>query len=67
MTKEEFKEQFIEYAEYNLDDETTLIAIKEILNRISNSLYENGYIKESNSLTTCELTINDVLESGKVD
>ena len=64
MTQEEMKEQFIEYAECNLDDETTLTAIKEILNRISNSLYENGYIKESNMLTTCELTINEVLERG---
>ena len=64
MTQEEMKEQFLNYAEYNLHNDTILMAIEELLNKISNELYENGYSKESNSLTTCELTIKEVLQMG---
>ena len=64
MTQEEFKEQFLNYAEYNLHNDTILMAVKELLNKISNELYENGYTTESNMLTTCELKINEVLERG---
>lgn len=64
MTQEEMKEQFLNYAKYNLYNDTILIAIKELLNKISNELYENGYSKESNRLTTCELTIEEVLQMG---
>ena len=63
MTQEQFKEQFLRYAENNLDNETILQAIVELLNSISNELYENGYIKQSNTLTTCELSIKDLLEN----
>ena len=64
MTQEEFKEQFLNYAEYNLHNDTILQAVIELLDNISNELYENGYTKESNSLTTCILTIKEVLERG---
>lgn len=63
MTQEQFKEQFLRYAENNLDNETTLQAITELLESISNELYENGYVKQSNTLTTCELSIKELLEN----
>lgn len=66
MTQEQFKEQFIRYAENNLDNETILQAIVELLNSISNELYENGYVKQSNTLTTCELSIKELLENEVV-
>lgn len=63
MTQEQFKEQFLEYAENNLNNETILNAIIDLLNNISNELYENGYVKQSNTLTTCELSIKELLEN----
>ena len=66
MTQEQFKEQFIRYAENNLDNQTILQAIVELLNSISNELYENGYVKQSNTLTTCELSIKELLENEVV-
>lgn len=62
MAQELLKEQLVEYAENNLYGDTILGAIKDLLNTISNQLYENGYINESNKLTTCELIIKKVLE-----
>ena len=56
MTQEQLKEQFIQYAENNLNNETILKAIAE--------LYENSYIYESNCLTTCELKIKEVIENA---
>lgn len=63
MTQEQFKEQFLEYAENNLNNGTILNAIIDLLNIISNELYENGYVKQSNTLTTCELSIKELLEN----
>lgn len=63
MTQEQFKEQFLRYAENNLDNETILQAITELLDSISNELYENGYVKQSNTLATCMLSIKELLES----
>lgn len=63
MTQEQFKEQFLRYAENNLDNDTILKAITELLGSISNELYENGYTKQSNTLTTCELSIKELLEN----
>lgn len=62
MTQEELKEQFIEFAEYNLNNDTTLQAIYELLENISNELYENGYTTQSNKLTIALLKIKDVME-----
>lgn len=64
MTQEELKEQFIKYAYNNLQNDTILKAVIELLNRIGNELYENGYTKESNRITTCEMIIEEVLERG---
>ena len=63
MTQEQLKEQFLQYAKYNLKNETILNAIIDLLNSISNELYENGYVKQSNTLTTCELSIKELLEN----
>lgn len=65
MTQEQLKEQFLQYAENNLNNDTILQAIKELLQNISNELYENGYIYPSNTLTTCELEIKRVLEESE--
>lgn len=67
MTQEQLKEQFLQYAEFNLNNETILQAIEELLQNISNELYENGYIYESNKLTTCELTIKELLKESEVE
>ena len=64
MTQEQLKEQFLQYAENNLDNETILKAIAELLQNISNELYENSYIYESNCLTTCELKIKEVINDA---
>lgn len=63
MTQEEFKEQFLNYAEYNLHNDTILQAICELLDSVSNELYENGYHKEGNRLNTSLMIIKEVLES----
>lgn len=63
MTQEELKKQFLEYAFNNLQNDTILKAIKELLNSIRNELYENGYSNESNRLTTCEMIIEEVLNN----
>lgn len=62
MTQSELKEQFIEYAAYNLNNDTTLQAVCELLENISNELYEHGYKTKSNKLTTALLKIKDVME-----
>lgn len=62
MTQEQLKEQFLQYAKYNLNNETILQAITELLNNISNELQENGYTREANRLTTSELIIKEVLK-----
>lgn len=67
MTQEQLKEQFLRYAEFNLNNETILQAIEELLQNISNELYENGYIWQSNKLTTCELTIKELLKESEAE
>lgn len=62
MTQEELKNNFLEYAENNLNNETTLQAISQLLENISNELYENGYIYEANKLTTSQLIIDEILK-----
>ena len=63
MNQEQLKEQFIQYAKDNLNNETILKAISELLDSISNELYENGYVKQSHTLTVCMLSIKDLLEN----
>ena len=62
MTQEELKNNFLEYAEYNLNNETILQAISQLLENISNELYENGYVYRSNKLTTSQLIIDEILK-----
>lgn len=64
MTQEQLKEQFLQYAEDNLHNDTILSAICDLLDNISNELYENGYTNKSNKLTTIILKIKEVLERG---
>lgn len=64
MTQEELKNNFLEYAENNLNNETTLQAISQLLENISNELYENGYIYEANKLTTSQLIIDEILKEA---
>lgn len=45
------------------DNKILLEVCSQLLNNISNELYEDGYVKESNKLTTCELSIKKLLES----
>lgn len=59
------QEQFLQYAENNLHNETILQAVNQLLDNISNELQENGYTHEANRLTTAELIIKEVLENEK--
>ena len=65
MTQEQLKQEFLNYAENNLNNDTILKAINELLENISNELYENGYSPAANSLTTAELIIKEVLENER--
>ena len=62
MAQEELKEQFLEYAYNNLHNDTILKGIIELLNNISNELYESGYHKESDRLNTSLMIVKEVLE-----
>ena len=64
MTQEELKEQFLQYAENNLNNETILKSINQLLDSISNELYENGESKESNRLYTAKKIIMEVLKNA---
>lgn len=63
MKQEQLKQQFLEYAEFNLQNDIILQAIIELLDNIQNKLYENGYKRESNRITTAELIIKELLEN----
>ena len=63
MNQEQLKEQFLNYAEFNLNNETILQAITELLDNIANELYYDGNVAESNKLTTAELIIKEVLKN----
>ena len=64
MSQNQLLGQFLQYAEDNLHNDKILQAIIQLLNSISNELYENGYIYESNKLTTCELIIKEIIQKG---
>lgn len=66
MNQEQLKEQFLSYAYNNLKNNTILQSITELLDSISNELYENGYTKQSNTLTTCLLSIKNIIEENEV-
>lgn len=62
MTQEQIKEQAFDYINNNLNIQSQLEVISYLLDNISNELYENGYIKDSNTLTTCVLSINEMIK-----
>lgn len=64
MTQEQLKDQFLQYAQNNLNNQTILESIIILLDNISNELYQNGYINESNRITTSSLIINEVLKKA---
>lgn len=66
MNQEQLKEQFLQYAENNLNNETILQAITILLDNISNVLYQDGYTKESNALNTCLLNIKEILKNDDI-
>lgn len=62
MTQEQLKEQFIEYAENNMNNLTILEGIKELIDNISNKLYDEGFTATSNNLVTASLIINEIVK-----
>ena len=61
MNQDQLKEQFLQYAEDNLHNDTILQSITELLENIINDIcYE--YPHESNRLTTAELIIKEVMD-----
>lgn len=66
MTKEQIKEQLIDYATNNLDNKAILEAIIELLDGIINDICYD-YPTESNILTTCYLEIKQrILENDNL-
>lgn len=63
MTQEELLENYIDTIPCNLNDKTTLELVLNLLDNVSNNLYENGYITESNRITTAILIVKEVLEN----
>lgn len=62
MTQEQLKEQFIEYAKNNMNNLTILEGIKEIIDKISTELYDEGFTATSNNLMTASLIINEIVK-----
>ena len=63
MTQEEIKEQFLQYAEDNLNNETILKAVVELLDNFINDICYD-YPKESNRLTTASMIIKEVIKNA---
>ena len=63
MTQEQIKDHILEYIELNANEKTALEVANNIINQMSNMLYENGYIYASNQLTTYYLNIKRILEN----
>lgn len=62
LNKETKKELISELLEDFYNEKDQLELTTEILENISNCFYIDGYIQESNSLTTCLLKIKDILK-----
>lgn len=63
MDQEFLKDQFVNFAKFNLHDDVILEAISELLAELSTKLYNEGKTSESNKLTTCELIIKEIKET----
>lgn len=64
MTQSELKDQTIDYIKNNLNDQTALEVAQKIIDDLSIELYNNGYISESNDLTTCYLIIKKIIDKN---
>ena len=64
MTQEELLEQALNYIDYNLDDDKKIELVINILDNLSNYMFENGYSKEANTLTTMILTLKELKEGN---
>lgn len=64
MTQNELKEQAFNYINDNLNNETILKLITELLEIIANELYQDGFVNESNKITTCYLKIIEILKDN---
>lgn len=62
MTQNELLEQAKNYIDYNLNDESKLKLVINIIEDLSNNAFENGYNKEANTLTTVVLTLKEIKE-----
>lgn len=62
MDQEFLKDQFVNFAKFNLHDAVILEAIGELLAELSQKLYNEGKTNESNRLTTCDLIIKEIKE-----
>ena len=47
-----------------LKDQTALEVAQKIIDDLSIELYNNGYISESNDLTTCYLIIKKIIDNN---
>ena len=63
MTQEQIKEYILEYIELNANEKTALEVANDVINQISNMMFESGYITTGNQLTTCYLIIKEILEN----
>ena len=64
MTQSELKDQTIDYIKNNLNDKTALEVAQKIIDDLSVELYHDGYISESNDLTTCYLIIKKIIDNN---
>ena len=65
LNKETKKELVNEILEDFYDLKEQLELANEILDNLSDCFYIDGYIQESNTLTTCLLKIRDILKENK--
>ena len=60
MTQNELLKQALDYINYNLNDDKKFELVINILENLSNFVFENGYNKEANTLTTTILTLKKI-------
>ena len=64
MSQEELKNQSIDYIKNNLNNKSALEVAQKIIDDLSVELYHDGYISESNDLTTCYLIIKKIIDKN---
>ena len=63
MEQEFLKNQFVNFANFNLLCDVILEAICELLTELSTKFYNEGKNNEANRLTTCDLIIKEIKET----